>query len=161
MVRQGFAKWFHRLTLASDAAACAAALIAAYLLRFSGWPIPVRGEAPAVALYWQALPVVLVVTLLAYQYAGLYLERRGPSGVDELSRTLRATTAAFLIVLGITFFYRRDEYSRVVIFYAWGLTVLCTLLLRLLLRRVQAALRQRGVGVARLALVGLTPPAGG
>jgi exopolysaccharide biosynthesis polyprenyl glycosylphosphotransferase len=156
MVRQGFSKWFHRLTLAADALGVSAAVLAGYALRFSGWPVPVRHEVPGLDLYLQALPVVVAVTLLAYQYAGLYLERRGRSGVDEASALLRATTAAYLILLGITFFYRREAYSRVVIGFAWGFTCLGVGLLRALLQALRTALQRRGVGVSRLALVGLT-----
>lgn len=156
MVRQGFSKWFHRLTLLADALAVAAAVLAAYALRFSGWPVPVRHEVPALYLYLQALPVVLIVALLAYQYAGLYLERRIRSGVDESSAILRATTVAYLILLGITFFLRRETYSRVVIGFAWGFTLVTVTLLRVLLRALRASLWRRGVGVSRLALVGLT-----
>lgn len=159
MVRQGMSKMFHRLNVAADVLAVSAGLVGAYALRFSGWPIAVMHEPPALHLYLQALPVVLAVVLLGYQYAGLYLQRRGISGVDELSGIIRATTVAFLIILGVTFFYRSESYSRVVVFYAWGFTIVFATLLRGLLRRIQVKLRRRGVGVARMALVGLTETA--
>ncbi|NTV53036.1 MAG: undecaprenyl-phosphate glucose phosphotransferase, partial [Candidatus Firestonebacteria bacterium] len=73
------------------------------------------------------------------------------------SRLMQATTAAFLILLAVTFFYRSESYSRVVVFYTWGFTVVFATLLRAVLRRIQAALRRRGVGTARLVLAGLTP----
>jgi exopolysaccharide biosynthesis polyprenyl glycosylphosphotransferase len=156
MVRQGLTQLFHRLNLAADVLAVICALIGAYVLRFSGWPIAVLHEPPALRLYLQALPVVAAVVLVCFQYAGLYLQRRGISGVDELGGIVKATTAAFLIILGVTFFYRSESYSRVVVFYAWGFTIILALLFRTILRRIQVGLRRRGVGVSRLALVGLT-----
>lgn len=156
MVRKGFAKLFHYLNLAADVLAVTVALTAAYFLRFSGWPVPLMHEAPLPALYLQALPVVLLIILICYQYAGLYLQRRGISGVDEFSGILRGASAGFILIVVVTFFYRRDMYSRVVFFYAWAFTVLLTALARSLLRRLQVSLRRQGKGVSRLALVGLT-----
>ncbi len=157
MARQGLGQTFKQLLVWSDALAVSLALGSAYLLRFSGWPIPVYHDVPSVLWYLQAWPVVLVVALLSFQYAGLYLPRRRVSGVDEVSRLTQATTVAFGMILTLTFFYRTESYSRVVVFYAWGLTVLFTALLRGTLRTIEAQLRRQGVGTARLILVGTTP----
>ncbi len=156
MVRRGFARLFHRLNQFSDVLAISLAFLGAYALRFSGWPIPVHHETPAFGLYLQALPVVVLVAMISFHYAGLNLQRRGISGIDEFSLILRATTVAFLVIMAFTFFFRRVSYSRVVVFYAWGFTVVLVALLRSLLRRLQVSLRRRGVGVSRLVLVGLT-----
>ncbi|NTV53722.1 MAG: hypothetical protein HGA76_12055, partial [Candidatus Firestonebacteria bacterium] len=123
MARQGLAKTFKQLNVWADALAISGALWGAYFLRFSGWPVPVYHDLPAVHWYLLAWPAVLLVALLSFQYAGLYLQRRSTSGVDELSRLMQATTAAFLILLAVTFFYRSESYSRVVVFYTWGFTV--------------------------------------
>ncbi|MBN1595578.1 undecaprenyl-phosphate glucose phosphotransferase [candidate division FCPU426 bacterium] len=156
MVRKGISKAFHYLNILADSAAAASALIAAYYLRFSGWPIPVRHEKPEIALYLQALPVVVIVVLISYQYAGLYLQRRGISGVDEFSKIVRATTVSFFILIGLTYFWRRAEYSRVGLIYAWALTIVLVAMLRTFLRRMQVVLRRRGVGLCRVVLVGMT-----
>jgi exopolysaccharide biosynthesis polyprenyl glycosylphosphotransferase len=157
MVRKGTVRLFHYLTLAADLLAVGLALAAAYLLRFSGWPIPVWHDVPAFSLYLQGLPVLMGVLLACYHYAGLYLQRRGISGVDEFSRLLQATTVAFLIVIGLTYFSRRAAYSRVVLAYAWLFCVVLAALARTGLRRLQIVLRRRGVGVNRALVVGLTP----
>jgi exopolysaccharide biosynthesis polyprenyl glycosylphosphotransferase len=157
MARPGLAKIFNSLNVWADALAISAAFLGAYALRFSGWPIPVYHDVPSAHWYLLAWPAVLLVTLLSFQYAGLYLQRRSISGVEELSRLAQATTAAFLILLAATFFYRSESYSRVVVFYTWGFTVLLAACLRAVLRQVQATLRRRGVGTARLVLAGLTP----
>lgn len=157
MVRKGTARLFHYLTLASDLLAVSAALMAAYLLRFSGWPVPVWHDVPAFSLYLQGLPVLMLVLLACYHYAGLYLQRRGVSGVDEFSRLLQATTVAFLIIIGLTYFSRRAAYSRVMLAYAWLFGVVLAALARAGLRSLQTALRRRGVGVNRALVVGLTP----
>jgi len=157
MARQGLAKTFNQLNFWADALAISGAFWGAYFLRFSGWPIPLFHDVPSVHWYLLAWPVVLLVALLSFQYAGLYLSRRSISGVDELSRLAKATLAAFLILMAATFFNRSESYSRVVVFYSWGFTVLLAAVLRMLLRRAQALLRRRGVGTARLILAGLTP----
>ncbi|MEW6516868.1 MAG: undecaprenyl-phosphate glucose phosphotransferase [candidate division FCPU426 bacterium] len=157
MVRKGIVRLFHYLHLALDLLAVGLALTAAYALRFSGWPIPVWHDIPSFALYLQGLPVLMLVLLVCYHYAGLYLQRRGISGVDEFSRILQAATVAFLVVIGLTFFSRRAVYSRVVLLYAWVFCVVLSTLARSGLRRLQVVLRRRGVGVSRALVVGLTP----
>lgn len=159
MVRKGISLFFHYLNLGADVLAGAGAILAAYFIRFSGWPIPVQHDIPDLMLYIQALPVVVLVILISYQYAGLYLQRRGISGVDEFSRLVKATSVAFLIIIGLTYFSRRVAYSRVVLVYAWFLCIVLATLLRFLLRGLQMFLRRRGVGVSRVLLVGLTQTA--
>jgi len=66
MVRKGTVRLFHYLTLAADLLAAGLALTLAYLLRFSGWPVPVWHEVPAFSLYLQGLPVLLLVLVLCY-----------------------------------------------------------------------------------------------
>ena len=95
---------FHYFNIGADSIAAGSALVAAYFLRFSGWPIPVLHDPPAVKIYVHVVPVVILVVLICYQYAGLYLQRRGISGVDEFSRIVRATTVAFFIIIGLTYF---------------------------------------------------------
>jgi exopolysaccharide biosynthesis polyprenyl glycosylphosphotransferase len=159
MVRQGMSRLFHYFNLVADALAVSLALVAAYYLRFSGWPIPLTHLAPSLRLYGQALPVVIGITWICYQYAGLYLQRRGISGVDEFSRIIKATTVAFFILVGFTFFYRRETYSRVVLAFAWFFTLAGVTFMRSLLRRIQVMARRQGIGVSRLALVGQTETA--
>jgi exopolysaccharide biosynthesis polyprenyl glycosylphosphotransferase len=159
MIRQGLSKLFYYLNLGTDILVVSAAFLAAYYLRFCGWPIPLRHNVPEVTLYLQAMPIVIGVTLICFQYAGLYIQRRGISGVDEFPRIFKALTVAFLIIVGLSFFYRRVTYSRIVLFYAWGFTLVLTVLARSWLRRIQISLRRRGVGISRLALVGMTETA--
>ncbi len=159
MARQGMNKLFFNLTWMADLAGLWLAVTAAYFIRFSGWPIPLSHDVPALHLYLKAYPVLGLVLLLCYQYAGLYQQRRGISGIDELSRITRASTVAFLLITVLTYFYSRATYSRIVLVYGWVLTIAAITLLRSFLRRLQVILRRRGVGVARLAVVGLTPAA--
>ncbi|MCD4812989.1 undecaprenyl-phosphate glucose phosphotransferase [bacterium] len=156
MVHRGFSKNFYYLTFLADSIAAGAALLLAYALRFSGWPVPVTHDAPDLIIYLQTLPIVVLVVLVSYQYAGLYIQRRGISGVDEFSRITRSAIVAFLMIIGMTFFYRRDEYSRLVMIYAWLFTIILTTVFRSWVRRIQVVLRRRGVGISRLVLVGLT-----
>ncbi|MCK5241781.1 undecaprenyl-phosphate glucose phosphotransferase [bacterium] len=156
MVRKGMTRLFHYFNIGADSIAAGSALVAAYFLRFSGWPIPVLHDPPAVKIYVHVVPVVILVVLICYQYAGLYLQRRGISGVDEFSRIVRATTVAFFIIIGLTYFSSRVAYSRVVLIYAWIFSIVLVTGMRNFLRRMQVILRRRGVGISRLVLVGLT-----
>lgn len=159
MIRRGIIRGFHYLNLLADALAVGLALWLAYRLRFSGWPIPLLHDVPGARVYVLALPWVILVVWLSAQYTGLYLQRRGISGVDEFSRVIKAAGAAFLLILGFTFFYREVSYSRVVVFYAWIFSIAFMSFFRSLLRRWQVNWRRQGVGVSRVALVGLTESA--
>ncbi len=159
MARQGLNKVFFNLTWMADLLALWLAVTAAYFIRFSGWPIPLSHDVPSLHLYLRTYPVIGLVLLMCNQYTGMYQQRRGISGIDELSRITRAVTVAFLLITGFTYFYSRVTYSRIVVVYGWVLTIAAVTLLRSWLRRLQVTLRRRGVGVARLAVVGLTPGA--
>lgn len=132
------------------------AMTLAYVIRFSGWPIPLVHDVPNFHLYLSVYPVIGLVLLICNQYAGLYIQKRGISSVDELPRIIRAATVTFLILIGLTYFYSRGLYSRVVLVYAWLLTVIILTAGRSTLRRLQINLRRRGIGITRVVIVGLT-----
>jgi exopolysaccharide biosynthesis polyprenyl glycosylphosphotransferase len=150
---------FQILTMLLDMLALALGFWAAFQLRFSGWPVALMHPVPDPQIYSGVYPVAAIILWLVFHYSGLYQLRRGVSGVDEFSKLVKATGIAYLLILGWSFFYRQDSYSRVLFVLAWALTLLFSLLGRALLRRIQVALRRRGVGITRVAIVGFTQTA--
>lgn len=159
MSKPGMSKLFYLLTIVADLVGIAIAVLIAYYLRFSGWLIPLSYDIPNLNLYLQVYPIMAIILLISNQYTGLYLQRRGISGVDELPLIARSTTITFLILIGLTYFYSRGTYSRVVLVYAWLFTIINLTILRSSLRRIQIALRRRGIGIIRVAFVGMTTAA--
>jgi exopolysaccharide biosynthesis polyprenyl glycosylphosphotransferase len=74
--------------------------------------------------------------------------------LDQMSRIVRSTMIAMLIMIGITFIYQPFFYSRLIYLYATILIVLLLGVGRLLWGMVLSQLRQRGLGVSRVLIVG-------
>jgi exopolysaccharide biosynthesis polyprenyl glycosylphosphotransferase len=107
--------------------------------------------------YSAYIPHAIVMTLIAiaiYRIEGLYFPVRGRSLLDEVYVLLNGTTTATLLMMALTFAVRPLVYSRAVYLYAGVLTVLLLGCARAAERVVQARLRQRGIGVNRVLIVG-------
>ena len=130
MAAKSMSRSFQIGTMVTDIFALGLSFLAAYQLRFSGWPVPVTYEIPAPQIYSGVFPVAAVILWVVNHYTGLYQQRRGISSVDEFSKLVKATAIAFLLILGWSFFYRQDSYSRVLFLLAWLLTLFFSLLFR-------------------------------
>lgn len=86
--------------------------------------------------------------------AGVYTPQRGVSWFAELYRILNASTTVGVIVFAIIFLSRTLIYSRLMILWAIALTIVFLGLARLAERAVRRELRKRGLGVARVLIVG-------
>jgi exopolysaccharide biosynthesis polyprenyl glycosylphosphotransferase len=119
---------------------------------YSGW-IP-AGSITPYTHYRTFVILVVLVHLLIFKYLGLYRQRRGISGVDELSKIMEAVFIASILLSASTFLARFFAFSRLVIAVSAVSIVLTVWLERTFLRRVQIALRRRGIGVTRVLIVG-------
>lgn len=134
------------------------ALGLAYELRFRVYPeyIP-GGEAPDPMRYMAAGPVVALTVVTVFGLMRMYRVRRGFQFIDELFALVGAMTVVFLVVLAEVGLYREENrftFSRLTAVYWAVLAFLLIAVARYLLRRYEAALRGRGVGVDRALLVG-------
>jgi exopolysaccharide biosynthesis polyprenyl glycosylphosphotransferase len=140
-------KRHHQLVRAAiilvDALATALACIAAYAIRFHSSLIPSRGDHDPDA-YLAALPLVVLLSLLAYRWNGLYEPRRIESFGREIGDVVRATLAALLMTIAATFFLRSVAESRAVLVLFGALNPVLLVSLRGLARRGLWALRRRG-----------------
>lgn len=140
--------------LLGDAACFAGAFIISYYLRFYVQLIPLRHSVPPLIFYLEALPVVALVMVLAFNYAGLYFLRAGRSRFDELTAVFLASIAGFGVLLAITFFLREVSYSRVVILYSLIIGILFVSVWRLIFRALYDILHRRGYLTQTILLVG-------
>ena len=108
--------------------------------------------------YRAFIPISLTLTVLLlgiYKLNGVYNQPRGASWFDEVYRLMTGTaTGIIVMVFVIVFLFRPLFFSRLIFFYAG---VLVTILLsgsRLVKRMVRNRLRQKGLGVDRLLIVG-------
>ena len=89
---------------AGDAAIAGASVILAYYIRFYFNLVPVKYGIPPFTDYLYAIPLIIAVFLLSFNYAGLYRLEHGRSRFDELVSVLSAATASIIILISITFF---------------------------------------------------------
>jgi exopolysaccharide biosynthesis polyprenyl glycosylphosphotransferase len=132
------------------------ALAAAYALRF-WFEVGAVNAAPPADRYEEALLVVLVITHLVLRGLGRY-EVLPPRGFDVFEDTLRAVSAATVVVLAASFFYREVTYSRSVVLIAWSFEVVLLPIPRLLLLYRRRARYESGEGLVPVLIVARTAP---
>ncbi len=145
--------WLGLFALA-DALAVVAGLSAAYFIRFQLGLIPVtKGYSPAT--YLQTLPLALVVWLFWINQEGLYEFRERAFNIQILRKIFRANLLALMTMITLHFFTRSLEFSRLVYALAFVTCFAALSLERLVLDRVLAWARWRGlVPPTRVAIFG-------
>ena len=142
--------------LLGDAALVAASSVLAYYLRFFSGMVSVKYGIPDPSIYYQALPVIIAVFMLAFNYAGLYRTDYGRSRFDEALASLWASSASIIILTAMTFFFRRVSYSRVVIMQMWVLSAVLVTSWRLIYRTVFHQMSRKELIIQRLLVIGAT-----
>ena len=106
-----------------DACAFVLAYEAAYATRFeSAWFLrhfPAVKGIPSIAIYHQALPILLPAWLLVFAYVGFYKEPLH-NAYDEVIRIIKGVILGAMLSTAISFAYHGTEYSRLVI-ALWGI----------------------------------------
>lgn len=140
-----------------DYLALVSAALAAYALRFTDIFVrqrPVVFDLPF-ATYARAAVVCALLFVVIYAIAGLYHIR--PQRIaSELSRVLLATSTGFAVLLAIAFFSRTLFESRFIMLAAWALAMLFVAIARIVVRGLQRSLRNVGVGLMHVAIIGKT-----
>nr|MBP7693250.1 hypothetical protein [Anaerolineales bacterium] len=144
------------LTLLIDVILINVAFALAYVMRYTlelFVPVLDSFRAPYSAyLQFQIAYTGLMVFFLGLD--GAYTPRRGGSWFTELYRIANATTTVGVLAFAVVFFLQPLVYSRGLILWAIALTIALVGLGRLGQQAVRDALRRRGVGVARVLIVG-------
>jgi exopolysaccharide biosynthesis polyprenyl glycosylphosphotransferase len=143
------------LLLASvDSGMIALAFITAYYLRVNTeYPPPV--QMPTLRTYIPMMWIQVITLVLTFGAYRLYFLKRGVSRVDELYTVFVGVSVGTVMATAATSFVFKDlDYPRLMVVYAWALTILFVGLWRLLYGKINAVLRARGIGRARLLIVG-------
>ncbi len=145
-----------RLTLLlvlADLLATTAAWLGGYAVRFGLWDAP--GGVPRLQSVLEALPKVLLLSLVAYRLAGMYQVLRLRRWRNELPAVLLGTGLLFLLLITVTFYQRHRYESRL----ALGLfLVLCGPFVLLARRVVWWLVCRTRPGGLRVVLVGSGRP---
>jgi FlaA1/EpsC-like NDP-sugar epimerase len=87
-----------------------------------GWG-PVEMGAPPLEVYIYLLVPILFVWGVSFRAFDLYRPRRMGSHLAEVFDIAIANSLSVLILIGLTFFVRQFEYSRLVFLYFWVLNL--------------------------------------
>ncbi len=138
-----------------DVTLTAAAWLVSYLLRFRSGLFAFRADSyPPVTLYVGTVPIILVLSFVAYRVAGMYEVHRLRRFREELVAVARGVGLMALAVMATSFAQRNHYESRL----AMALFVVGTLLSLVTARRATwlavRRLRARGVNQSRALVVG-------
>lgn len=149
---------FGFLLVLSDIAMVALAFYLAYLLRqLITIPPPVNIAPFRDYLGMMVIQVLAIITL--YFFSRLYDVKRSMPRLDEFYRIFAATSIGTITTIALTTFLFKNsalelDFPRVMVIYAWLLTIVLVTISRSLLVLLRNWLRQRGLWTDRLLIVG-------
>jgi exopolysaccharide biosynthesis polyprenyl glycosylphosphotransferase len=109
--------------------------------------------------YLGMMAVQIITMSVVYFFSRLYDVKRSVPRLDELYRIFAATSIGTIVTIAVTTFLFKNsrlelDFPRVMVVYAWMLTVVLVTLGRSLLAMVRSELRKRGLWTDRLLIVG-------
>jgi Undecaprenyl-phosphate glucose phosphotransferase len=161
---------YNRLLVAfyvvTDAVLAMWAFIFAYGVRFESGLIPVTRGYPPIEQYFVVMPLIGLVTPLAFHLQGIYRLRRGRSRVDDFFAVLVGSILAVVFGLVSTLYFQayyasdveRDRGAYQVSQLVWGLFLAANVVLTYLSRELVRELLERrwraGIGLKRILIAG-------
>jgi exopolysaccharide biosynthesis polyprenyl glycosylphosphotransferase len=112
---------------------------------------------PSSASFAPYVPYALVYAGMLYvlHYGnGLYRNVRGRSWLEEVYTVINGVTSATVILLAMFFVFQPLVTSRLMLVYVAAITIMLLALARAIYRMVLAHLRNKGIGVQRVLIVG-------
>ena len=155
MSKQRLRLLFTLALVASDASMTALAFYAGYLIRRSTEARP--GVAiPPFSVYLGMMAVQVFVMVIVFFLAKLYHVKRARSRVDEFYAIFASSSVGTLVATAITSFLYKGEldFPRLMVVYAWILTIVFVTFGRLLHGSLRSLLWRRGIGCDRVLVVG-------
>ncbi len=140
-----------------DAIGINVATYVAWYIRYDLFDNVIFGEGFFPRPYRDYIPFGIGLSLLAvlfFRLEGVYTPARGRGFLDEVYMFAKGTTIATLLTMAATFAIRPIVYSRALYVVAAFIVVILLGIVRAAERIVRARLRQRGMGVDRILIVG-------
>jgi exopolysaccharide biosynthesis polyprenyl glycosylphosphotransferase len=95
-----------------------------------------------------------VLMMLTFQMDGVYQHWRGRPWLDQVYRIINAAAKSVVVLLAIAFVVQPLQYSRLLLIEAGIIAIVVLALSRIVQDQIVGWLRARGVGVARVIIVG-------
>ena len=137
-----------------DLALISACWMAAYYIRFVGGWGPADKGVPPLEIYIYLLVPILIVWGISFKAFNLYRPRRMGSHLAEVFDIAVANSLSVLILIGLTFFVRQFEYSRLVFLYFWVLNLAALSFSRMVFREGLRFFRKQGYNQRHCLIVG-------
>jgi len=137
-----------------DLALICACWIAAYYIRFEGGWGPVLNDVAPLEIYIYLLVPIVIVWGVSFWAFNLYRPRRMGSHLAEVLDIAVANSLSVLILIGLTFFVRQFEYSRLVFLYFWILNLVALGFSRMVFREVLRFFRKQGYNQRHCLIIG-------
>ena len=147
-------KFFETMVLLLDCVTLSCSWILAYYVRFYIPIIPVSKGIPPFYTYITLLLIMLPIWYIVFKAFGLYRPRRISSKIAEVIDIAKGTTIAILILVSLTFFVRKYEFSRLTFLYFWIICMTTLCIERILFRELLRFIRKRGYNLRHAIIVG-------
>jgi exopolysaccharide biosynthesis polyprenyl glycosylphosphotransferase len=126
--------------------------------------IPLPEPAQGVTRFLDFLPLLVVqiaTIVLAFFFARMYHRNRTRYGTDELQAIFSGVSIGTLASVAVSAFMFKSgfDYPRVMVVYAWLVTIVLVLLMRTVQARLQRGLQAQGYGRTRVLIIGAGEPA--
>ena len=138
-----------------DALAVTLAILTAYRLRFSGFPIQVAKGVPDLDVYLHAIPVVAILALISNRWCRLYHPEELANLMTEGWAIIKSSLLTGVLIASASFFYRGFEYSRMTLILFVGVNIPFLLGVRILIRLLMRSFRFRRIVTRRCLIVGV------
>ena len=143
---------FRSFLLLNDLLVLTACWFGAFYLRFFIPLIPVTKGIPPLQDYLFFLPFVLLTCAVTFYLTGIY--SRYFNRTQEWLALFKASFVALMILVFITFFFKRTDYSRLVFLYFSLMGYVALILTRLFLKKYYITLQRRYFDLEQVLIVG-------
>jgi len=126
----------------------------AYYLRFMWIEFRIPLSIPEYKEYFNITPAIMVLTGVCFFYAKMYRPRQFNQGRVGFKYLISANLTMFILLLALSFFYRRFSFSRLHSIYFLSINIVSISLFRYLFHRTLAYLHRKGKNVRRILLIG-------
>ena len=147
-------QFFESVLFLFDLSMIFGAWLAAYGLRFGGWPVPVYLGVPPLREYLFLGVFILPIWGAIFKGLRMYRPRRVSSHLHEVRDIFKASTLATLVLMVTAYFLKDPDFSRVVFVYFWGLSSVGLICSRLIFRELLRVVRRRGYNLRHILIVG-------
>ncbi len=142
------------LTLLADIALINVAFVVGYVMRYDWQWFRETGFEARLIDYWPIQIAFTLTFLILFQLDGVYTPRRAASWLDQMVLVTNSAAKAIIIVLALVFIFRPLTYSRLLVVQAGIVVIVFVGVARWVRGWILARQRRRGVGVARVLIVG-------